>query len=253
MFKKKKTLSICGDSWAVYTYTYGEGQRAVISFDVVLGKEDTHQGYQTCKRVIAFIPASEVSPNGMPGSKGISDALNKFEDDVVGNLEKQGVDCKLTGRMTYGGMRDFVFQVEDTAAFDQVVEKAIAKNKTFKFEIKESPGWQFFDEKVKPKPVYWMQIEDMKVIENLLRAGSNPNVLHMIEYVITGDKAKLQKVCNDMVKNGFKEISLDDSALVIGKESRLNIDEIFSVTSRFFGYCPANGVEYDGWGTKVIK
>ena len=253
MFKKKKVVTIAGDSWAVYSYVYGEGQRAVISFDVSLAKEEKHQGYEHCRRVIAFIPASMVAANGMPADKRTSDQLNKFEDDLVKTLEKQGVDCKLVGRMTYGGMRDFIFQVEDESAFDSVVDKVIRNTKMFKIEGKESVGWQFFDEKVKPKPVYWMQIEDMQVIENLLKAGSNPNVPHLIEHVITGEKAKLHKVRDEMVKNGFKEISLDDSTLVLGKESQLNIDEIFSITSRFFGYCPANGVEYDGWGAEVRK
>jgi regulator of RNase E activity RraB len=253
MFKKKKAVEITGNSWAVYTYVFGEGQRAIISFDVPLAEEQQHQGYEQCKRVIAFLSASRVSQNGLPGDKQISDQLHKFEDELVKLLEKQAVDCKFVGRMTYAGMREFVFQVENTEAFDKAINKGLQKSKELHVEIKASEGWQFFDEKIKPKPVYWMQIEDMQVIENLLKAGSNPNTLHMIEHVITGDKAKLLKVRDEMVNNGFKEISLDDSTLVIGKESRLNIDEIFNTTSRFFSYCPANGVTYDGWGAEVRK
>ena len=253
MFKKNKALSITGNSWAVYTYVYGEGQRALISFDVPFAEEEQHQGYEQCRRVIAFLPAASVSANGLPADKAISDQLNKFEDKFIKLLEKQAVDCKFVGRMTYGGMREFVFQVEEPASFMEVFNKESQKNSAFRIEVKESAGWQFFDEKIKPKPVYWMQIKDMQVIQQLLNAGSNPNLPHMIEYVITGEQAKLQKVRDEMVRNGFTEIGFDNSSLVLGKEARLNIDEIFNITSRFFNYCPANGVVYDGWGAAVRR
>jgi len=39
-----------------------------------------------------------------------------------------------------------------------------------------------------------------------------------------------------------------DDRLTVGKESKLNLDEIFGMTGKLSGYCEANGVTYDGWG-----
>jgi hypothetical protein len=55
-WKKKEPVKVVGDSWAVYSYTYGEGMQAVISFDVDRAREDEHQGYGHSIRVIVRIP-----------------------------------------------------------------------------------------------------------------------------------------------------------------------------------------------------
>jgi regulator of RNase E activity RraB len=250
---KKKSVRIIGDSWAVYSCTYGEGQRAVISFDVELGKEERHKGYNKSIRVIVYVPlAGRVLQNGLPVREELP-RLEQFEDDLLGTLQKRSVDCRFVGRMTYGGMREFVFQVEDVKAFRDSVSRVERTTDDYRIELKEGEGWQFFDEKIRPTPVFWQQIADQMVIQELIKAGSNPRAPHWIEHSIIGERQKLLKLRDELIENGFTEIGMGDDHLTVGKTSSLDIDEIFGVTAKLSSYCESIGVKYDGWGAAVVK
>jgi len=253
VFKRKRAKKIVGDAWNVYTCRYGEGQVGVISFDDEVSREEKHMGFDTCIRVVVYIPPDDrVLDNGLPVREELPN-LDRLEDTLVSALEKQRVDCRFVGRMTYGGMREFVFQVEDKQGFRDTVEKMIQDVKDYRIELEESEGWQFFDEKIKPSSVYRQQIADMQVIRQLIKAGSNPQAPHMIEHVICGDPGKLAKLRDELVTSGFKDFGLEGDRLVVGKESTLEINEIFSVTGKMAGYCASIGLEYDGWGTNVVS
>jgi regulator of RNase E activity RraB len=252
-WKKKEPVKVVGDSWAVYSYTYGEGMQAVISFDVDRAREEEHQGYGHSIRVIVRIPlVGRVLENGLPVRDELS-RLEQFEDGLLKALEKRGVDCRLVGRTTYGGMREFVFQVEDVKGFRESASKLGGLAGDYEIELREEEGWRFFDDKVSPKPVFWQQIGDQAVIRGLIEAGSNPDLPHLLEHVIVGGEDTLLKIRDDLGNNGFKEISLGDGCLVMGRESKLNIAEVFGVTGRLFDYCRDKGVTYDGWGAAVVK
>jgi len=251
--KKKKPSNIVGNSWAVYSYNYGEGQRAIISFDVERAQEGNHKGYNHSIRVIIRIPLiGRVLENGLPVREELP-KLHQLEDDLLQKLEKQGVNCRFVGRMSYGGMREFVFQVEDIETFRAGVSKLEGRAGDYEIELREAEGWQFFDEKVKPKPVFWQQISDHKVIEELVKAGMNPNSLHLVEHTIVGEDEKLLRIRDELKAGGFTEVWIGDGRLVMGKESRLELEEIFGVTGKLFSYCEAVGVKYDGWGAAVVK
>jgi regulator of RNase E activity RraB len=252
-WKKKEAVKVVGDSWAVYSYTYEEGMKAVISFDVDRAREEEHRGYGYSIRVIVRIPlVGRVLENGLPAGDELP-RLERFEDGLLKVLEKQGVNCQLVGRMTYGGMREFVFQVEDVKGFGESASKLESLAGDYEIELREEEGWRFFDEKVSPRPVFWQQISDRAVIRELIKAGSNPEVPHLLEHVIVGDEDMLLKIRDDLGNNGFKEVSLGGGCLVMGRESKLNIDDVFSVTGRLFDYCKDRGVTYDGWGAAVVK
>jgi regulator of RNase E activity RraB len=252
-WKKKKSANIVGDSWAVYSYSYGEGQRAVISFDVERAREENHKGYSHSIRVIIRIPLiGRVLENGLPVREELP-RLQQLEDDLLHLLEKRGASCRFVGRMTYGGMREFVFQVEDVETFRTTVSRLEGRVGGYEIELREGERWQFFDEKVRPKPVFWQQISDYKVIEKLIEAGSNPKSLHLIEHTIVGEDERLLSIRDELKANGFTEVCIGDGKLVMGKESRLGLEEIFCVTGKLFSYCETVGVKYDGWGVAVVK
>ena len=87
----------------------------------------------------------------------------------------------------------------------------------------------------------------------LIKAGSNPKSLHLIEHTIVGEDEKLLRIRDELQASGFTEVWLGDGRLVMGKESRLTLEEIFGVTGNLFSYCKAVGVKYDGWGAAVVK
>jgi regulator of RNase E activity RraB len=250
-WNKRPQAKIVSDEWAVYSYGYGHGLRAVISFDVTAAHEEKHVGYDTCVRAVARIPLERVLENGLPDRSALL-GLQQLENDFVQALQTTSVACRFVGKMTYGGMRDFVFQVADVPAFKKTIGKTAPRD-GLRLELIEKPGWTFFDEKVSPASVYWQQIGDYQVIQRLLEAGSNPQVPHVLEHVFIGDQEQLQTLSADLRNRGFSEISCSDDCLVMGRESLLDLEEVFNVTGELFSFCSEIGVQYDGWGAAVTK
>ena len=98
MFWKKARFNIVGDSWDVYSYTYGDNQRAVISFDVDMAQEEAHERYDHSARVIVYIPLENVQENGLPMRKALP-GLDQVEDNLIKTLQKKKVSCRFAGRM----------------------------------------------------------------------------------------------------------------------------------------------------------
>ena len=250
--KGKKTVVVAGNSWDVYSYRYGQGQRAFIRFDVAAAKEEQHRGHGNCRRVVMFIDPAAVRADGMPAKEKM-DMLAAFEDDLVRGLTDAGVDCRLVGCMTYGGLREFVFQVEDTAAFADVVAPRVGARGGERVELRESAGWDFFDAKVRPSRAHWRSIANRQVIGALVKAGSNPEKPHMLEHVFIGPEAALREIASQLESDGFRTISGEGERLVLAKPALLDLDEISELTGALEGFSASLGVEYDGWGTAVIS
>ncbi|MCP4602333.1 MAG: DUF695 domain-containing protein [Proteobacteria bacterium] len=253
MFRKKKQpTKIAGEQWDIYTYTYGEGLRAIIGFDVPLAQEKQHQGYNWTGRIIVYIPHHKVMVNGLPQRDEL-ESLMAFENNLITALQNDGVDCKFVGRMTYGAMREFVFQIETVDVFRKSARQVLKRASEYKIELQEQEGWQFFDEKVTPTPVFWQQISDRQVIDALIDAGSDPQVPHLLEHTFLGDSAQLARLQQQLGADSFQVLHSDDERLVMGKDSCLILDEVFGLTRKLFSYCNSIDVSYDGWGAQVRK
>jgi regulator of RNase E activity RraB len=251
MFGKKRQQVVIGDSWEMYTYTYGEGMRVVISFDVEAAREKEHRGYGRTMRVILYIPMPQVHENGLPVGE-VLPSLAEVEERLLKLLRKGGVACRFVGRMTYGGMRELIFQAEGEEPFRACVEQLAQQVDAFKVELREGEGWRFFDKKVSPAPVYWQQISDRRVIDQLLKAGTDPEALHVLDHTLVGEPETLEKIRRQLEADGFKKTGGEGDVLVMSRASPLDLDAIFGLTSRLSGYCAQMGVEYDGWGAAVI-
>jgi regulator of RNase E activity RraB len=249
---KGRSVPVAGDNWDFYSYVYGEGQRAMIRFDVTAAKEPEHAGYGNCRRVIVFIDPDSVRDDGLP-IKEQFEALTALEDALIRDLTDAGVDCRFIGCMTYGGMRDFVFQVEDTAGFAKVASRWVGDRGGNRVGLEESDGWDFFDRKVRPEPGHWRQIENRRVIQALLEAGSNPERPHPLEHAFRGPPENLKKIAAALEADGFSRMSFEGDFLVLSKPSPLDLDEISRLTDALEGFSASVGAEYDGWGTPVVR
>lgn len=252
--RKKKSpeppkFNVRREAWNFYTYTYGEGMRAMIEFDYEHVTEDSHQGFPHCVRAVVQLPADDVAPNGLP-FKETRDALNKTEADLLGMLG--GTDCRLAGTMYYGAMKDMVFQVNDLPQFKSMLNQWIGKQKQ-KVQLIESEGWEFFDAKVMPDHIMWHQVTDRQVIGQLLQVGSNPNKVHNLEHTFLGPADKLQYLSEQLSGDGFEQIALEGERLVMMKPSDLDHEQISGLTQRLAGYTASIGIRYDGWGCMVVK
>lgn len=248
--KEKKIFEVKRKNWNFYSYTYGDNLTALIEFDYEFAREDVHKGYNSCKRVIIYIRQEDCAPNGL-AFKHESLKIKKLEDDLLLTLSE--VDCKLTGKMLYGGMYDFNFQTNDASAFMNKVTPWIANQKSYKIEIIEKKNWEFFDAKIKPNHIYWQQITDRRLIGTLLEQGSNPEKEHIIEHLFIGENEKLQDLSNQLTSDGFVLSSLNENQLTLTKPSKLVGGELSNLTQKLASYTASIGVQYDGWGTKIER
>ena len=81
--------------------------------------------------------------------------------------------------------------------------------------------------------------------------GENLRAVISLDHTFIGDPQKLARVKQALEANGFQETYSSGDTLVMSKQSRLDLDEVFGVTRRLFLYSADVGVQYDGWGTAV--
>lgn len=248
--KESRTFDIKSKNWNFYSYTYGDNMTALIEFDYEIGKENQHKGYNSCKRVVIYIDHNNCSDNGL-AFKEESLKIKGLEEDLITSLST--VDCKLVGKMSYGAMCDFNFQTNNSVEFITKATKWISDKKNYRIEIIEKDGWEFFDTKIKPNPVYWQQINDRRAIGLLIEQGSNPNKEHNIEHSFIGEKDKLQLLSEQLTQDGFVLGSLNENRLTLTKHSKLIGGELASLTQGLVSYTSSIGLKYDGWGTAIEK
>ena len=254
-FKKQKseeklTYEIKRKNWNFYSYTYGENMTALVEFDYEFAKEEQHIGYEACKRIVIYISPENCGPNGL-ASKNESLKIKDLESDLLSNLSE--VDCKLTGKMSYGAMCDLNFQTNDSTDFIDRVTNWISNQKSHEIEIIEKDGWEFFDTKIKPNHIYWQQVTDRRVIGTLLEQGSNPEKEHIIEHLFIGEKDKLQSLSDQLTSDGFILNSLNENQLILTKPSKLIGGELSDLTQKLASYTASIGVKYGGWGANIEK
>src|SRR5688500_9325111 len=145
--------SCAAGPWQIYMYSFGEGQRVSVRFRLPSATEARHVGYDACRRVVMY-SAGGCYDNGLPGPEEFA-RLNADEERLVAALDATRVDCLLVGAMSYHCLRDVVFQVNDVAGFAGVYEQWRAGRASNEVELVEKEGWEFFDTKIRPKPIHW--------------------------------------------------------------------------------------------------
>lgn len=250
--KKRPNCPIVGDSWESYFYTYGEGQLARIGFDVAAGAEQKHKAYRNCRRVILFVDASRVREDGMPSDDDISQLIS-LEQALIAGLQEQAVDCRFVGRMTYGGMQEFVFQVEDAQQFDKTVSAWTGSVSAYKTEVRRETGWMFFDRKVRPSAAHQQQISDRRTIDALVHAGADTSRVHVLEHRFRGPIGELRHVAEELRTGGFLQVDLSDGTLVMSRPSSLDLRAVSELTCTLASFAEEVGVVYDGWGSEPAR
>jgi hypothetical protein len=246
---------IIGPNWGSYSYQFGDGLLARIHFDAQATAELQHAGYTDCVRVILFMPGERVHQNGQPGSSGELKALLARQRQFVDHLVAESVNCRFVGSMLYGGMFDLVFQIdsEDFGRFKASASEWAKTASPYRVEIKQLQGWDFFDSKVRPSPEHRQQIEDRRIIQELIKAGSDPKKRHQLDHELVGPNRILSQVARDLQGNGFLHPRFPtEGVLVIRTESSLDLFEVWGTTRQLVRYCASCGVRYGGWGAAIV-
>lgn len=242
---------IVSDEWNTYP---GErdGVTMFISFDEAAARAEPPNDLQLCARVIIPVHA----PNDSGGTAPLeSEALWAMEDELVSLLQKHRVHCRLVGRLTYGGLREIVFQLHDWDSFRPPVGLWIMRHVEYQIDVSEHEGWDFFDNYIRPRIDDQLFMADRSVVDSLIRNGSNPEKEHSLEYVFMGQPDGLKQVAHKLRKRGYVSVGdLDFSTGQIVLAKRLALDLSLIVDESLANYRLAEdaGIEFSGWGALVV-
>lgn len=248
----EKPVSVAEGPWDFYSYGYGEGERATITFNVRADEEPVHQGYPACRRVVIYLTPERVYQNGLPTPEELERSTEE-ERALIAALDRARVDCIKVGHMLYGAMRDIVFQVNDPRAFAETYARWRDQYRDRNIDLVEKEGWSFFDERLRPKPADRKWIANNRVVFQLLQAGSNPRREHALDHTFTGEPAALDAVTAELRGAGFAPTRPEPVRLVLVQPLPLDADAITLWTMRFEALAAQCGAEYDGWGAAVLR
>jgi regulator of RNase E activity RraB len=240
------------DQWDTYV-ARADDKPLFISFDVEAARADLSGTMTHCARVI--IPIKRPNQNGGPVSPE-SERLYELEDSLCGLLADEGVNCRLVGRLTCDGVRELVFQLDDWDQFRPPVGAWMGENEDYEINVSEHEGWDFFNDCIRPTPETWMWLADQSVVQNLIRAGSDPAKEHALEFVFNGEEPGLRAAAEALRERGYAALEPLDYAsgrLVMVLKMPLDADAIFAESRAHAELAAEHEIVYDGWGAAVVN
>src|SRR5262249_3825807 len=246
MSMKKPKSQIIFDSWDTYV-SESDGKPLFISFDVDAAENDLTETLAQCARVI--IPIKNPNQNGGPG-RPESDRLYELEDHLCAKLGEHAVVCRLVGRLTCDGIRELVFQLDDWDEFRPPVGAWMGENDDYEIDVSEHEGWGFFNDCIRPTPEIWMWLADQSVVQNLIRAGSDPAKEHALEFVFCGEEPGLRAAAESLRERGYIPLEPLDYAsgtIVMVLNMPLDADAIFAESQAHAELAAEHSITYDGW------
>ncbi len=242
-------MNVCPhDNWESYSYSTDNGP-VIVGFHTESNKVEQSK-YPLCARVLITIKAP--NHNGGP-SNDEAQILWDMEDRLVELLNAKNVPCLLLGRLTHSGTRELVFQVADYAPFRPPVGLWMGEHDDYETDVSEHDGWDFFFESVWPSETSWELITDRRVVDNLVKSGSDPSKPHSLEFVFRGDPEGLQQMQAVLAAKDYSllELSAEESRLVMARSMPLDVGAIFRESLSHREECLRLNIEYDGWGASV--
>jgi hypothetical protein len=161
--------------------------------------------------------------------------------------------CLLVGTHRFGANAEYVFQVEDPAAFDAVIERWRAEGQPFAFEALASPGWSYFDEHLRPDDRDRAFMVEREVLERLRLEGSQFDQPHDLEHVFLGVPAQLNTIAEALGERGFRLVERDEAKLVMARPVLIKDMDVTGTTVPLRRLAEAVGATYDGWSCEVVR
>jgi regulator of RNase E activity RraB len=239
------------DEWNAYP-AERDGVTMFVSFDEAVAREEPPANLQLCARVM--IPIHSPNNAGGPVSPE-SEVLWSMEDELVSLLQDHHVHCRLVGRLTYGGLREIVFQLHDWDSFRPPVGLWIMRHEEYQIDVSEHEGWDFFDDFIRPRIEDQLFMADRSVVDSLVRNGSDPEKEHSLEYVFMGAPDALKHVAQALRQRGYTEVGeLDFSSgqIVLAKRLILDLPLIVDESLANYRLAEGAGIEFNGWGALVV-
>lgn len=237
--------------WDMYIARTEAGP-AFVTFDVDVATAETLPDLPYCCRVLVRI--QNPGPNGAPLQEEAQE-LEAMEASLIADLSANGVLCRMVGRIVHQGIRESVFMVGDMGAFEPLVEHWWQRYPGRQVRVLTHPGWEFYDAAVRPSQAQWQWMKDRRVVDTLIRRGSDPSKEHTLKFFFLGAPPALQEVERALAARGYEPSPADakEGSLAMILRSRLDTDFIAGESVEHEKLARAHGVAYDGWGAYVVK
>jgi regulator of RNase E activity RraB len=242
---------IFAGEWEMYVGRSESGP-VYVTFDVSVATARELPDLPHCVRVMFRV--QKPGPLGIPLQEE-AERLMALENDLCAALGAAGVLCRLVARLAHGGVWESVFMVGDLGSFQQVLESWWKQRPELKLHFSTHPGWQFYDTAVRPSQAQWQWIRERRVVDALVRRGSDPRKEHVLQFFFLGPPGPLQQLEAELRTRGY-EPGLSDVAqgkLVMVLKAPLDVDLIAGQSLALADLCKPLGVTYDGWGAGVVK
>lgn len=244
--------TIVHDRWDQYL-TFASDKPLFVSFDVDSTEQDLSYQLPYCARVI--VPVKQPNQNGGP-TGAESERMYGMEDQLCEVLGQANVMCRLVGRLTHDGTREIVFQLANYDSFRPPVGWWMQQNSDYQIDVSEHDGWDFFNETIRPTPRDWQWMWDRDVVNNLLKAGSNPDKPHDIDFTFCGEADALKRVAAQLAKRGYTaggQLNFASGSFTAVKRLPLDLETINEETVANVELAETYGATFDGWGAMVVK
>jgi hypothetical protein len=224
-----------------------------VSFDLAAAQEDLSGTLKTCLRV--QIPIKKPQENGAPQEKE-AERLWQMEDQLNEVLAKAKVICRFVARLTHGGVRELVFQIEDLKSFGNVLSGWQDTIKDYKIEYERHDGWEFFNDVVRPGPEEWIGICDRRVVDSLLESGADPEKPHQLQYQFAGEGEALRSVADQLQSRGYSPVGEPDfgkGELAMAISLPLDLEQIIEHSIANDELALQEGARCDGWVAQPVS
>ncbi len=231
------------DGWDQYSYKGPEGL-VVVSYWTGAAQLD-RKSLPNCARII--IPCGQ--------DQASADAAWALEDQLIALLDHASVACRMLGTLRLPGRRELVFQVGDWGAFRPAVGKWFQGNRTVELDVTEHDGWEFFDTCVWPDDDTAQYIADRDTIAALVKNGADPKKPHDLEFTFFGPDELLETLRPVLAARGYRPFGGKSTTgcLIMVKSMPLDLDAVFRESQANQRAAQNAGVDFDGWGTEVVK
>ena len=184
LFKKKTNVQ--NDEWKFWDFYDEEDFYGLNFLDATYLDPANQKGFKKEYYLKVHIPETK-QVDGKFITPEANTELQKLEDKLIESLEANKVNCKQVHRCIYYGAKRMLFEVSDIADFEECLNKWETTLQDYNLEVIEDKPWETYNE-ILPDEYAWQQMGNRQVCENLLKHGSNPKKIHIIEPAIFGNQ-----------------------------------------------------------------
>jgi hypothetical protein len=177
-----------------------------------------------------------------------------MEDHLTQALQAGAVRCVLVGLLTHAATRELVFQLADWEEFRPPARQWMSEYPDYKLEVSEHEGWEFFQQWVWPAAKDWLRISDRQVIDSLVGSGRDPKMEHSLEFVFRGAPSQLAQMRDSLLQRSYTLLGFAplERRLIMARSMPLDLRAINEESLSHDGDAKRLGLEYTGWGCRVV-